>query len=152
MRAEKSNDTYRHARRDEDSHREIERCQGPLQQTRSAGQFVELHIEHGAFFFETDGGSHELGVGLGSLVLLLNVVCLTAFTFGCNSARHLVGGNLDCFSCSAFTRARHGVWKQASLLNEHHMAFAWMSFVTVCSADLYVRLVAAGVIHDLRLL
>jgi len=27
-----------------------------------------------------------------------------------------------------------------------------MSFFTVCSADLYVRLVASGVIHDMRLL
>jgi hypothetical protein len=44
------------------------------------------------------------------------------------------------------------VWKGASLLNEHHMAFAWISFVAVCAADLYVRLLAAGVITDLRLL
>jgi len=32
------------------------------------------------------------------------------------------------------------------------MLFAWMSFFTVCSADLYVRLVASGVIHDVRFL
>jgi hypothetical protein len=32
------------------------------------------------------------------------------------------------------------------------MGIAWTSFVTVCSADLYVRLLASGVIHDLRLL
>jgi len=63
-----------------------------------------------------------------------------------------VGGTLDCFSCSAATRARHSVWRGASALNEHHMAFAWISFAAVCAADLYVRLVAAGVISDLRLL
>jgi hypothetical protein len=32
------------------------------------------------------------------------------------------------------------------------MLFAWTSFFTVCGADLYVRLVASGVISDLRLL
>ena len=92
------------------------------------------------------------GIGIGTLVLLANTIALTLYSFSCHSARHLVGGNLDCFSCSAFTRARHRVWKGASVLNERHMLFAWMSFFTVCSADLYVRLVASGVITDLRLL
>ena len=92
------------------------------------------------------------GLGVGTLVILANTVALTLYSFSCHSARHLIGGNLDCFSCSAFTRARHDVWKRASLLNEHHMAFAWTSFVSVCSADLYVRLVASGVLHDLRLI
>jgi hypothetical protein len=32
------------------------------------------------------------------------------------------------------------------------MLFAWTSFLTVCGADLYVRLVARGAITDLRLL
>ena len=96
-----------------------------------------------------DGG---FGLGLGTLVILANTVALTLYSFSCHSARHLVGGNLDCFSCSAFTRARHNVWKRASLLNEHHMGFAWASFISVCSADLYVRLVASGVIHDLRII
>ena len=52
-----------------------------------------------AFFFEARRLA-ELGVGLGSLVLLANVVLLSLFTFGCNSLRHLVGGKLDCFTCS----------------------------------------------------
>jgi hypothetical protein len=38
------------------------------------------------------------------------------------------------------------------LLNERHMLFAWLSLFSVGLADLYVRLVAAGVITDLRLL
>jgi len=93
----------------------------------------------------------HFGIGLGTLVILANTTALTLYSFSCHSARHLIGGNLDCFSCSAGTRARHEVWKRASILNEHHMAFAWMSFVSVCSADLYVRLVASGAITDLRL-
>ena len=94
-----------------------------------------------------DGG---FGIGIGTLVILANTVALTLYSFSCHSARHLFGGNLDCFSCSAFTRARHKLWTRASFFNERHMAIAWTSFVTVCGADLYVRLVASGVIHDLR--
>jgi hypothetical protein len=94
----------------------------------------------------------HFGLGIGTLVILANTTALTLYSFSCHSARHLIGGNLDCFSCSAVNRSRHGLWQRASALNEHHMAFAWTSFITVCSADLYVRLVASGVIHDLRLL
>ena len=94
----------------------------------------------------------SFGIGIGTLVILANTVALTLYSFSCHSARHLFGGKLDCFSCSASTRARHKLWQGASRTNEHHMAIAWTSFVTVCSADLYVRLVASGVITDLRIL
>ena len=99
-----------------------------------------------AFFF--DGA---FGVGLGSLVLLANVVLLSLFTFGCNSVRHLVGGRLDCFTCSAAARTRHGVWKRVGKLNGWHMQWAWISLVSVGLADLYVRLASSGVFHDPRL-
>jgi hypothetical protein len=94
----------------------------------------------------------RFGLGIGTLVILANTAALTLYSFSCHSARHLIGGNLDCFSCSALNRSRHRLWTRASSLNEHHMAFAWTSFITVCSADLYVRLLASGVISDLRLL
>jgi hypothetical protein len=93
----------------------------------------------------------RFGVGVGTLVILANSIALTLYSFSCHSARHLVGGNLDCFSCSAVNRTRHAAWKRASMLNERHMLFAWTSFLTVCGADLYVRLVARGAITDLRL-
>jgi hypothetical protein len=104
-----------------------------------------------AFFFRAADGSLEIGVGIGSLVLLANVVALSAFTFGCNSFRHLAGGNLDCFSCSRSTRARHGLWRRVTRLNVRHGQWAWISLVTVGLADLYIRLDASGVFHDPRL-
>jgi hypothetical protein len=107
--------------------------------------FLWTDVVHAATF---DGG---FGVGLGTLVIFANTTALTLYSFSCHSARHLVGGRLDCFSCSAANRVRHRVWRGASVLNEHHMAFAWTSFVTVCGADLYVRLVASGTITDPRL-
>jgi hypothetical protein len=97
-----------------------------------------------AFIF--DG---RFGIGLGSLVFLANVVLLSGYTFSCHSLRHLVGGGLDCFSCS---RARRSVWEQLSALNPFHGALAWASLFSVVAADLYVRLLAAGAIADPRIL
>jgi hypothetical protein len=99
-----------------------------------------------AFFFD-----NGFGVGLGSLVLLANVCFLTAFTFGCNSLRHLVGGRLDCFTCTAMARTRHKAWRGVTVLNLRHMEWAWVSLCSVALADLYVRLAASGVFHDPRL-
>jgi hypothetical protein len=92
------------------------------------------------------------GIGVGSLVLTLNAVLLAGFTFGCNSLRHLVGGNVDCYSCVRFGRQRHGLWRLVTHFNGHHMLWAWISLFWVGFADLYVRLVSMGVITDVRLL
>ena len=83
--------------------------------------------------------------------MLANVYSLSAFTFGCNSLRHLVGGKLDCFTCSRSARARHRLWRGVSVLNRRHMQWAWISLATVGLADLYVRLASAGVFHDPRI-
>jgi hypothetical protein len=99
--------------------------------------------------FRFDG---RFGIGVGSLVLLVNIVFLTLYMLSCHSLRHLLGGKLDCFSCTAFNRTRHGAWKKASFLNEHHMLFAWISLITVGFTDFYVRMVASGMIKDLRIL
>jgi hypothetical protein len=98
-------------------------------------------------------GGHQFGMGLGTLVLLANVVFLTFFTFGCNSVRHLVGGRLDCFSCPnniAKMKPGYKLWRWSTLFNEHHMEWAWISLFSVGFADLYVRLCSLRVIHDVR--
>jgi hypothetical protein len=99
--------------------------------------------------FRFDG---RFGVGVGSLVLTGNVVLLSLYTFSCHSLRHLAGGKVDCFSCSASGRARHGAWRAISVLNERHGLLAWLSLLSVAFADLYVRSVACGAITDVRLL
>jgi hypothetical protein len=88
------------------------------------------------------------GVGLGSIVLLLNVSLLSLYTFSCHSCRYLVGGYLDVFHTA---RLRYRLWRIANRLNERHALIAWVSLVGVALADLYVRLVATGVVHDPRL-
>jgi len=104
-----------------------------------------------AFLFRNSHGSLEFGVGLGTLVMLVNVIFLTAFTFGCNSVRHLVGGRLNCFTCSAVARTRHRLWRGVAVFNGKHMQWAWISLFSVGLADLYIRLASAGVFTDPRI-
>lgn len=99
-----------------------------------------------AFFFD-DG----FGMGVGTLVLLTNVICLSLYTFSCHSLRHLAGGKLDCFSCATFGKPRHTAWRWVSTLNERHMLFAWISLFSVGFADFYVRMVSSGAFRDVRL-
>jgi hypothetical protein len=100
-----------------------------------------------AYSFE-DG----FGIGLGSIVLTLNAIFLSSFTFGCNSLRHIIGGNVDCFSCVRLGKVRHKGWKIVSMFNRSHMEWAWISLFWVGFTDIYVRLVSMGVISDLRIL
>jgi hypothetical protein len=98
-----------------------------------------------------DFGGH-FGIGVGSLVMLANIILLTTYTFSCHSLRHLVGGKLDCFSCTAFGKPRHSVWGGVTKLNEHHMFWAWVSMISVGLTDFYIYLVATGAIRDFRIL
>lgn len=99
-----------------------------------------------AFFFED--GFH---IHVGSLVLLINVICLSGFTFGCNSLRHLAGGRLDCFSSCASARACYRLWRGVTAFNFRHREWAWISLFSVGFADLYVRLCSMGIWSDHRI-
>jgi hypothetical protein len=89
----------------------------------------------------------RFGVGVGTVVMIVNAGLLTGYTLGCHSWRHLIGGRQDCLSCNG---ARHQLWKQSSWLNERHMAFAWSSLVWVVLTDVYVYLVSTGAVRDLN--
>ena len=104
-----------------------------------------------SFFFRGSDGSLHFGGGVGTLIMLANVVLLSLFTFGCNSLRHLVGGKLDCFTCSAAAGMRHRLWRRVTVLNGRHMEMAWISLGSVALTDLYIRLASAGVFHDPRI-
>ena len=94
----------------------------------------------------------HFGVGMGTLVMLANVILLSLYTFSCHSLRHLAGGKVDCFSCVSFGKAKHGTWQGISFLNERHMLWAWMSLFSVGLTDFYIRCLATGVITDIRLI
>ena len=86
------------------------------------------------------------GIGVGSIVLLLNATFLGCYTTGCHSFRHLVGGRTNWFSKSPLA---HGLWKRVTWLNERHMHFAWLSLFWVGFTDFYVRMVSMGVFTDI---
>jgi hypothetical protein len=99
-----------------------------------------------AFFF-----NGRFGIHLGSLLFLVNVVLLSGYTFGCHAFRHLVGGNLDCYSCARGGRARFRLWQGVTPLNHYHAAWAWASLFSVVAVDVYIRLLMAGAISDVAL-
>lgn len=102
-----------------------------------------------SFFKGGDIINGEFGVGVGSLVLCVNVVLLSGYTFGCHAFRHLVGGRGDCFSCSAGKEhLGHKAWKQVSWFNSRHMMWAWISMIWVGFTDFYIRMVSMGVFTD----
>lgn len=90
------------------------------------------------------------GVSVGTLVLAVNVTLLTLYTVSCHSFRHLIGGRLDGFSRAPLGKLRARLWAWVSVLNEHHMLWAWTSLSGVGLADFYVWMVASGRITDFR--
>jgi hypothetical protein len=90
-------------------------------------------------------------VGLGTLVMLTNVVFLSGYTFGCHSVRHLIGGSVNSYSTAPMGKLRHELWKLSTKLNERHMLFAWLSLFSVGLTDFYIRMVASGAFQDPRL-
>ena len=101
------------------------------------------------WFTDPVSGARSFGIGVGTLVLAVNVVLLGGYTLGCHSLRHLVGGGLDLLSGRP---VRFLSYRCVSCLNRAHMRWAWMSLVWVGFTDVYVRLVSMGVWTDWRIL
>lgn len=102
-----------------------------------------------AYWFAGGASGTQFGIGVGSIVLTLNVVFLGGYTFGCHSLRHLVGGGIDRLSGRPLNRKAYNC---VTCLNEQHMRWAWMSLIWVMFSDLYVRLCSMGIWTDWRIL
>ena len=93
----------------------------------------------------------HFGVGIGSLVLLVDAILLSLYTFSCHAFRHLVGGDMNCMSCpNGQPRARYRVWQWVTTMNRRHGLFAWLSMFWVTGTELYVRFLILGNIHMVR--
>jgi hypothetical protein len=88
---------------------------------------------------------------IGSLLLLANALALTAWTLSCHAFRHLIGGNIDCYSCVKGGEVRNSVWRVQSWWNAHHEELAWISLFTIILADLYLRGLSAHMPLDYKL-
>lgn len=89
------------------------------------------------------------GIGVGTIVLTMNVILLGGYTLGCHSLRHLVGGRCDTLSDKP---VQHALWRWVSVLNGRHMMFAWFSLFWVGFSDFYVRMCSMGVFTDYRII
>lgn len=109
---------------------------------------LALDAYHAYWFADPATGAETFGMGVGSLILTLNVILLGGYTFGCHSLRHLVGGCLDRISEKP---ARGTAYTCVSALNRKHMLWAWCSLFVVGFSDVYVRLCSMGIWTDFRL-
>lgn len=110
--------------------------------------FLSYDVWKALWFTDPATGETRFGVGVGTLVLAVNVVLLGSYTLGCHSLRHLVGGYLNRLSKHP---VRFAGYRCVSCLNRRHMRWAWMSLFWVGFADAYVRLCSLGVWTDWRL-
>lgn len=101
------------------------------------------------WFTDLATGEVGFGIGVGTLVLALNVILLGGYTLGCHSIRHLAGGFLDQISKSPLCKKAYGC---SSRLNRRHMNWAWVSLFWVAFCDVYVRLCSMGIWSDWRIL
>jgi hypothetical protein len=91
-----------------------------------------------------DGG---LRLGIGVFLVAADAILVSLYVFSCHSFRHLVGGGMDCFSCTANTKRRHGIWQRVSAWNQYHGVWAWASLASIIVVDLYVRALALDIIN-----
>jgi hypothetical protein len=98
-------------------------------------------------FGPAPGESGGIHMGLGTLLMLGNVVLIWLYQLSCHSCRHIVGGRLRHFSKHP---VRYQLWTWVSKLNARHANYAWMSLFSVALVDLYIFLLAANVFDDPR--
>jgi hypothetical protein len=101
-----------------------------------------------AFFSVAPETNGHLWLGLGTGIMLVNVVLLTGYTLSCHSLRHLVGGGLDCYSTARQGMARNRAWRVITKLNVRHPMWAWLSLFSVMITDVYIRLLQHGLFLD----
>jgi hypothetical protein len=96
-------------------------------------------------FRGADGG---FGIGLGTLIIVVNVVLLWAYTLSCHSCRSITLGRLNHFSKHP---VRYWAWTQVTKLNRKHQELAWTTLGTLALTDFYIMALAAGWFSDPRI-
>ncbi|MCB0896347.1 MAG: hypothetical protein H6529_08285 [Nocardioides sp.] len=98
-------------------------------------------------FGPAPGESDGIHMGLGTVLMVANVVLIWLYTLSCHSCRHITGGRLRHFSKHP---VRYKMWTFVSKLNARHAAYAWYSLFSVAIVDFYIYLLATGTIDDPR--
>ena len=84
-------------------------------------------------------------MSVGTLVFIFSTTMLWLYSLSCHTCRHTLGGRLKNFSKHP---VRYKAWTFVSALNHKHPTFAWISLFGVAGADIYLRAVATGAIHN----
>ena len=98
-------------------------------------------------FGPAEGESDGIHMGLGTVLMVANVVLIWLYTLSCHSCRHITGGRLRHFSKHP---VRYRMWTFVSRLNTNHGAYAWYSLFSVAIVDFYIYLLATNVFDDPR--
>ncbi len=98
-------------------------------------------------FGPAPGESDGIHMGLGTVLMLINVAFIWLYQLSCHSCRHIVGGRLRHFSKHP---VRYKLWTWVSVLNKRHANYAWLSLFSVALVDLYIFLLASGTFDDPR--
>lgn len=101
------------------------------------------------WFTDPVTGATTFGIGVGTIVMAVNVFFLGSYATGCHSLRHVAGGMLDRLSGSPVRRT---AYMCITCFNRKHMLWAWLSLFTVAFTDIYIRLCSMGVWTDFRIL
>ncbi len=112
-----------------------------------AASIVSLVLTYDVVLAFRDTHDNWGHAGLGTLIMLVNIVLIWLYTLSCHSCRHIVGGRLRHFSKHP---VRYRAWNFVSTLNKRHAQFAWMSLFSVALTDLYIYLLASGQFSDPR--
>ncbi|MDQ6935469.1 MAG: hypothetical protein M3130_09310 [Actinomycetota bacterium] len=112
-----------------------------------AAVIVALVLTYDAVLAFRNAQHQWFHVGLGTLLMVVNVVLIWMYTVSCHSCRHAVGGRLRHFSKHP---VRYRMWTWVSKQNAHHAKYAWYSLFSVALVDLYIYLLATGHITDPR--
>jgi hypothetical protein len=111
-----------------------------------AALVLAINVYDASLALFPEGGG--FGVGVGTLIIWINVIALAGYTVSCHACRHVVGGRLKHFSKHPM---RYRFWTLVSKFNARHGMYAMVSLVTVILTDAYIMAVSAGWISDLRI-
>jgi len=81
---------------------------------------------------------HKYGISVGTLILLINVIMLTGYTFGCHAFRHVVGGASNNWTGTSMNKMKYKFWKMSTMFNERHKDWALYSLFWVMFTDFYI--------------
>lgn len=101
------------------------------------------------WFTDPATGAKSFGIGVGTIVMAVNVVLLGGYALGCHSLRHVIGGMLDHLSGAP---VRRKAYMCVTCFNQKHMIWAWCSLFSVGFADIYIRMCAMGIWTDWKIL